>query len=60
MEWEENSYGKGKQVSVAEECTVRRNKGKQLRSKMLHSSFFHGLGKCSSMNSSLSDADDLQ
>lgn len=51
---------KEKQVSVAEECMVRRNKGQQHRSKMLYSSFFHGPRKCSSLNNSLSDADDLQ
>lgn len=50
---------KEKQVSMAEECTVKRNKVEQHRSKMLHASFLYGQKKFSSLNSSLSYADDL-
>lgn len=38
---------------------VERNKVEQHRSKMLDASFLYSLKKCSSLNSSLSYADDL-
>lgn len=44
---------------MAEECTVRRNKVEWRGSKMLYASFLYGPKKFSSLNSSLSHADDL-